>query len=217
MVAFPQFSIQISVIGPHFCLRRQTVVRCSPPPIVGCFKRGFESLRALRRSGTSWSTVSPPPPSGAARAGGAGSAAVSPGGAAGVPAQCSDPQHRRRELRLRGGGRRRARQCRSCGCAARRNRRWCRASARIGEVIQQSKDRHALPCDERAELRDGRPKGCERLGNYYVGPPEVPSGFVFRPTNPDCAAESKGDISMKFIIANEQLQWNPGCAKHPEL
>ena len=84
-------------------------------------------------------------------------------------------------------------------------------------MIQQSKDHRGLPCDERAELRDGCPKGCERLGNYYVGPPEVPSGFVFRPTNPDCAAESKGDISMKFIIANEQLQWNPGCAKHPEL
>ena len=84
-------------------------------------------------------------------------------------------------------------------------------------MIQQSKDRRGLPCDERAELRDGRPKGCELLGNYYVGPPEAPSGFVFRPTNPDCAAESKGDISMKFILANEQLQWNPGCAKHPEL
>ena len=51
-------------------------------------------------------------------------------------------------------------------------------------------DRRGLPCDERAELRDGRPKGCERLGNYYVGPPEAPSGFVFRPTNPDCAADS---------------------------
>ena len=84
-------------------------------------------------------------------------------------------------------------------------------------MIQQSKDRRGLPSDERAELRDGRPKGCERLGNYYVWPPEAPPGFVFRPTNPDCAAESKADISMKFILANEQLQWNPGCAKHPEL
>ena len=87
----------------------------------------------------------------------------------------------------------------------------------VGEVIQESKDRRGLPCDERAELRDGRPKGCELHGNYYVGPPEAPSGFVFRPTNPDCAAESKADISMKFILANEQLKWNPGCAKHPEL
>ena len=71
-------------------------------------------------------------------------------------------------------------------------------------MIRESKDRRGLPCDERAELRDGRTKGCELHGNYYVGPPEAPSGFVFRPTNPDCAAESKADISMKFILANEQ-------------
>ena len=51
-------------------------------------------------------------------------------------------------------------------------------TARVGDVIKQLKNRRGLPCDERAELHDGRPYGCKRLGNYSVGPPEAPSGFV---------------------------------------
>jgi hypothetical protein len=42
-------------------------------------------------------------------------------------------------------------------------------------------------------------------------------GFVPWPSRPDCAASSKALNSLKFILANEQLQWSPGCTKHPEL
>ncbi len=59
-------------------------------------------------------------------------------------------------------------------------------TARVGDVVQQLKNRHGLPCGERAELHDGRPYGRERLGNYSVRPPEAPSGFVPSCHHPEC-------------------------------
>ena len=123
---------------------------------------------------------------GGARAGASGRSARRSD--SGRSARRSDRFHRRRGLRLRGGGWRQRR----CGRARGRNRR--RAPARFGEVVQQSKNRRGLPCDERAELHDGRPHGGDRLGNYSVGPPEAPSGFV-----PSCHhAECGQDFRLRW-------------------
>ena len=42
-------------------------------------------------------------------------------------------------------------------------------------------------------------------------------GFVLLPSSSDCAAASNALNSLKFIHANEQLQWSPDCTEHPEL
>jgi hypothetical protein len=56
----------------------------------------------------------------------------------------------------------------------RRDRHWCcSAAAQIRKVAEQQKDCRRLPGDERAELRDGRPRGCKKLGNHSVRPPKA--------------------------------------------
>jgi hypothetical protein len=67
------------------------------------------------------------------------------GEAGGAPAQRAEraPERSPRGLRLRGGGWRRARQPR-CGRAGGRNRRRCRAAARVGEVNHLAGSRAAV-------------------------------------------------------------------------